>query len=93
MNKVFSDEAWADYQYWIANDLKMLRKINDLIRDIDRNRYLGIGKPEPLKHDPNGFWSRRITQEHRLVYKKAFLKSDKSWRKPASCCMVPIAAV
>ncbi len=69
MNKVFSDEAWLDYQYWIANDMKVLRRINDLIRDIDRNRHQGIGKPELLKHAPNGLWSRRITQEHRLVYK------------------------
>ena len=68
MNKVFSDEAWEDYQYWVANDRKILRKINELIRDIDRNGYEGIGKPEPLKHDLEGFWSRRINQEHRLIY-------------------------
>lgn len=69
MNKVFSDEAWAEYQYWIANDRKVLGRINDLIRDIDRNGNAGIGKPEPLKHSAGGFWSRRITQEHRLVYR------------------------
>jgi toxin YoeB len=68
MNKVFSDEAWEDYQYWVDNDRKVLRKINELLRDIDRNGNAGIGKPEPLKHDMEGFWSRRITQEHRLVY-------------------------
>lgn len=69
MNKVFSDEAWMEYQYWVANDRKILAKINDLIRDIDRNGNEGIGKPEPLKHRSSGYWSRRITEEHRLVYK------------------------
>lgn len=69
MNKVFSDEAWEDYQYWVDNDRKVLRKINDLLRDIERNGHAGTGKPEPLKHDLDGFWSRRITQEHRLIYR------------------------
>ncbi len=68
MNKVFSDEAWEDYQYWVAHDRKILRKVNDLLKDIDRNGHTGIGKPEPLKHALEGFWSRRITHEHRLVY-------------------------
>ena len=68
MNKVFSDKAWEEYQYCIANDRKLARKINELIRDIDRNGHSGIGKPEPLKHDLEGFWSRRITEEHRLIY-------------------------
>lgn len=68
MNKVFSDNAWEDYQYWVENDRKILRKINELLRDIERNAHSGIGKPEPLKHDLEGFWSRRITEEHRLVY-------------------------
>lgn len=68
MNKVFSDNAWEDYQYWVENDKKILRKINELLRDIERNGHSGIGKPEPLKHDLEGFWSRRITEEHRLVY-------------------------
>ncbi len=68
MNKIFSDEAWEDYQYWVETDRKILRKINELLRDIDRNGNTGIGKPEPLKHDLEGFWSRRITQEHRLIY-------------------------
>ena len=68
MNKVFSDQAWEDYQYWIEHDRKILRKINELLRDIERNGHTGLGKPEPLKHDLEGFWSRRITQEHRLVY-------------------------
>jgi toxin YoeB len=68
MHKVFSDQAWEDYQYWVGNDRKILRKINDLLRDIERSAHAGIGKPEPLKHDLDGFWSRRITQEHRLIY-------------------------
>ena len=68
MNKVFSDNAWEEYQYWVANDRKILKKVNELIRDIERNGHTGIGKPEPLKHDLEGFWSRRITEEHRLVY-------------------------
>jgi toxin YoeB len=68
MNKVFSDKAWEDYQYWVENDRKILRKINELLRDIERGGHSGIGKPEPLKYDLEGFWSRRITGEHRLVY-------------------------
>lgn len=68
MNKIFSDQAWEDYQYWVNNDRKILRKINELLRDIERNSHSGIGKPEPLKHDLEGFWSRRITEEHRLIY-------------------------
>jgi toxin YoeB len=68
MNKQFTDEAWADYQYWIENDKKQLRRINLLIKDIDRNPYSGIGKPEPLKANLQGDWSRRIDTEHRIVY-------------------------
>ena len=69
MKKIFSDRAWEDYIYWQKNDKRMLKKVNELIKDIDRNRYEGIGKPEPLKHTLSGFWSRRINEEHRLVYK------------------------
>ncbi|MCD8140898.1 MAG: Txe/YoeB family addiction module toxin [Planctomycetaceae bacterium] len=69
MDKIFSDQAWEDYLYWVANDRKILRKVNDLIKDIERNGHTGIGKPEPLKHDLDGFWSRRITQVHRLIYR------------------------
>jgi len=68
MNKIFSDIAWDHYQYWVLNDRKILKKINDLIRDIERNGNFGIGKPEPLKNELSGFWSRRITDTHRLVY-------------------------
>ena len=70
MNKKFSDKAWDDYAYWIEkNDRQILKRINRLIDDIERNGYSGIGKPEPLKFDWSGWWSRRITDEHRLVYK------------------------
>ncbi len=68
MNKVFTDNAWEDYTYWVQNDKKIVKKINNLLKDIERNGNIGIGKPEPLKHELEGFWSRRITDEHRLVY-------------------------
>jgi toxin YoeB len=69
MKKIFSDKAWEDYLYWQKTDKRMLRKINDLIKDIDRHPYEGIGKPEPLKHSLSGYWSRRINEEHRLIYR------------------------
>ncbi|MZK52003.1 Txe/YoeB family addiction module toxin [Clostridium beijerinckii] len=69
MNKVWSDEAWDDYIYWQSQDRKTLKRINQLIKDIERNGYEGIGKPEPLKHDLQGFWSRRIDDVNRLVYR------------------------
>lgn len=61
--------AWEDYQYWLANDKKTLKKINRLIKECQRTPFTGTGKPEPLKENFSGFWSRRITGEHRLVYK------------------------
>ena len=69
MIKVWSDHAWEDYLYWQTQDKKILKRINQLIKDIDRNGYDGIGKPEPLKYELQGFWSRRIDDEHRLVYR------------------------
>lgn len=69
MNKVFTDIAWEDYLYWQIADKKIIKKINELLKDIDRNGNEGLGKPEPLKHELDGFWSRRITPEHRLIYK------------------------
>lgn len=69
MNVVFTDAAWSDYLYWQAEDRKTLKKINDLIKDIKRSPYEGLGKPEPLRHQLQGYWSRRIDIEHRLVYK------------------------
>jgi toxin YoeB len=68
MRIVFSKNAWEDYTSWLQIDKRMLKKINDLIKDIQRNPHSGIGKPEPLKYDLAGYWSRRIDQEHRLVY-------------------------
>ncbi|MDP4226341.1 MAG: Txe/YoeB family addiction module toxin [Bacteroidota bacterium] len=69
MKLVFSQIAWEDYIFWQKEDKKILRKINDLIKSIQTNPYEGIGKPEPLKYDLAGLWSRRIDLEHRLVYK------------------------
>lgn len=69
MKKIFSDRAWEDYLYWQKNDKRMLKKVNELLKDIDRNHHDGIGKPEPLCHALSGFWSRRINEEHRLVYR------------------------
>jgi toxin YoeB len=69
MRLLWSDEAWEDYVYWQQNDPKVLQSINDLIRDIRRDPFNGLGKPEPLKHSLAGWWSRRITREHRLVYR------------------------
>ena len=64
----FSENAWEDYTYWQSIDKKNVKKINSLIKDIIRNPFDGIGKPEALKYDLSGYWSRRINQEHRLVY-------------------------
>lgn len=68
MNKVFSDLAWEDYTQWLAEDKKIVKRINEIIKDIERNGYTGIGKPEALKHDLTGYWSRRITNKDRLIY-------------------------
>jgi len=68
MRLIFSEKAWDDYLYWQQSDKQIARKINQLIKDIKRDSFEGIGKPEPLKHELSGFWSRRITDEHRLVY-------------------------
>lgn len=64
----FSDAAWEDYLYWQQTDKATLKRINTLLRDIRRTPFAGIGKPEPLRHHLAGFWSRRIDDEHRLVY-------------------------
>jgi toxin YoeB len=66
---VFLPGAWEDYQYWLNNDIDTLKKINTLIKDIQREPFKGIGKPEPLKFDLKGWWSRRINHEDRMVYK------------------------
>ena len=69
MNLLFSPQAWEDYLYWQQTDKKLIKRINELIKDVSRSHYEGIGKPEPLKHALAGFWSRRITDEHRMVYR------------------------
>jgi toxin YoeB len=69
MKLVWSEDAWQDYLYWQANDKKMVRRINALIKEIKRTPYAGTGKPEPLRHNWSGYWSRRISQVDRLVYK------------------------
>ena len=68
MKITFSKNAWEDYTSWLSEDKRMLKKINELIKDIQRTPYEGMGKPEPLKYDLAGLWSRRIDREHRLVY-------------------------
>jgi toxin YoeB len=73
---VFAKQGWEDYQHWLATDLKHVRRINQLIKEIMREPFGGIGKPEPLKHAFQGWWSRRIDGEHRIVYK---VVSDQLW--------------
>ncbi len=68
MRLVFVDESWEDYLYLQRTDKKMLQRINELIREISRSHFSGLGKPEPLKFKYKGFWSRRINEEHRLIY-------------------------
>lgn len=69
MPKIWFDEAWEDYLYWQAQDKKTLRRINALIKDIERNPFAGLGKPEPLKGALSGFWSRRIDATNKLIYR------------------------
>ena len=69
MKLTVSDEAWEDYQYWQKQDRKMVERINKLIKEVQRDPFAGVGKPEPLKHALSGFWSRRLTDEHRMVYR------------------------
>lgn len=69
MIKLWTDEAWKDYTYWQNQDKKVLKRINSLLKDIDRNGYDGIGKPEPLRNELSGYWSRRIDDSNRIVYR------------------------
>ncbi|HUW97564.1 MAG TPA: Txe/YoeB family addiction module toxin [Acidiferrobacter sp.] len=69
MRLIFSDDAWEDYLYWQKQDKRMVERINKLIRETQREPFGGVGKPEALKHALSGFWSRRITDEHRVVYR------------------------
>ena len=69
MKLIFADAAWEDYLYWQKQDRRMVERINKLIRETQREPFAGVGKPEPLKHALAGYWSRRINEEHRMVYK------------------------
>ncbi len=69
MKIIFSSQAWDDYLYWQRTDRRVLKRINGLIKEISRTPFQGVGKPEPLRHALAGYWSRRIDEEHRLVYK------------------------
>jgi len=69
MTKLWQDAAWDDYLYWQSQDKKTLKRINKLIKDIERNGYNGIGKPEPLKHDLKGYWSVQIDEKNRFVFR------------------------
>ena len=69
MNLIFSSKAWESYLYWQKTDKIILKRINTLIKEIQRNPYQGIGKPELLKHSLSGYWSRRLNEEHRIIYK------------------------
>ena len=68
MNVTFTDDSWNDYVYWQQTDRQILKRINKLLKDIQRNPFEGIGKPEALKYELSGCWSRRISEEHRLIY-------------------------
>ena len=69
MKLIFSERAWEDYLHWQKIDRKVMLRVNQLIQDIQRDPFGGIGKPEPLRHALHGYWSRRITDEHRIIYK------------------------
>jgi len=69
MKKIWSDKAWNDYLYWQTQDKKILKRVNQLVKDIERNNFEGIGKPEALKGNLSGFWSRRIDDANRLIYR------------------------
>ena len=69
MNKVWHDKAWDEYVEWQTEDRKTLKRINSILKDIDRHPFVGIGKPEPLKSNKQGYWSRRIDEANRIVYK------------------------
>lgn len=78
MRLIFSDQAWEDYQHWVANDPATLERVNVLIRECRRTPFKGVGKPEPLRGDLKGWWSRRITLEDRLVYRVGGTGADQA---------------
>jgi len=69
MKKIWADKAWEDYLYWQDNNVKQVKKINKMLKEIDRHPFEGTGHPEPLKHEKKGYWSRHVTKEDRLVYR------------------------
>ena len=69
MNKTFSDYAWEEFMEWQKEDKKIIKKIGELLKNIERNGHEGVGKPEPLRYELSGYWSRRITEKDRLIYK------------------------
>jgi toxin YoeB len=85
VNVHFTDVAWEDYQHWLRHDDAILRKLNDLIEDARRRPFIGLGKPEPLKGDLAGWLSRRITGDHRLVYRVAGKRGADQRIEVASC--------
>lgn len=76
MDIVFTPHAWEDFEYWLENNPETIIRIKELLKSIKQNPFQGIGKPEPLKHDLKGYWSRRITSEHRLVYRVTGTKGN-----------------
>ena len=78
MKITFSDNGWEDYQHWVANDRKVLDRLNDLIEECCRHHHIGKGKPEPLRGDLKGWWSRRVTEKDRLVYRIEGKGSDQA---------------
>ena len=76
MNLEFTEFAWEDFEYWLETDIEIVSKIRELLKSIKKNPFRGLGKPEPLKHNMRGHWSRRITQEHRLVYRVSGKKGE-----------------
>ncbi|TVQ50710.1 MAG: Txe/YoeB family addiction module toxin [Saprospirales bacterium] len=89
----FTKSAWEDFEFWIENDKDIVKKIKDLLRAIKAHPFKGPGKPEPLKYGLNGYWSRRINHEHRLVYKVRSATtysptSKKAWKKAKPCVRV-----
>ena len=85
MNVHFTDAAWEDYQHWLRSDEAIPRKVNELIEDTRRRPFIGLGKPEPLKGDLAGWWSRRITGDYRLVYRVAGKRGADQRIEIASC--------
>ena len=69
MKKLWTDQGWDEYLYWQTQDKKTLKRVNKLIKDIERNPYDGIGEPEPLRHNLSGWWSRRIDDKNRIIYR------------------------